>query len=225
MILSNSKLTKHQVKGLRWGSHVPVTTAVIKSFPVLGALELGAGRYSTSLLFDNLPYVTSIENDEEWISKLRKDIKEDQFHQIVHHPIPKYIDLTTPRKGIDGLVLEEAKHFYMKYVDKRFDYLFVDCFTGFRLEALQLYKHFNIIAFHDAQERSVYGYEHFKPNSDYKLYVDKTFEAHTGFAVSKLFEPFMPKFLETLEVEAKKFAASYDVDCELEFTCFDETDQ
>jgi len=213
-------LTKHQIKSLRWGSHIPVSAAVIKTFPIIGALELGAGRHSTKFLFDNLRYVTSIENDLNWIGKLRLTIPEDEHHQIIHHPIPENIKLGTPRKEIDNDVLNEASDFYRKHVDLRFGYLFVDCFAGFRLQALQsIYEQFNVIAYHDANEDNDHYYDYSKLtlNAKYKSYIDKTFEAHTGLLVSNYFVSYIPEFIRNLEIEAEKFAADYNTTCELNF--------
>jgi len=220
-------LSKYQIKSLRWGSHVPVTLAIIKTFPITGALELGAGTHSTKVLFDNLKYVTSIENDLSWINKLRKNLIEDETHQIVHQLLPENIRLDTPSEHIETSVLEEASEFYKQYLAYELDYLFVDCFSGFRLQALTtLYQNFNVITYHDANERydKHYGYSKFFPSDDYVHFIDETFEAHTGLLISNYFRYLIPEFKENLAIEAKKFAELYDTTCRFDIKELDSTD-
>lgn len=208
------QLSAQQQRDLRWGSHIPLNTTILKVLPITGVLELGAGLNSTGLFFNNADYVTSVEADQQWIQTLReKGLEDTPKHKIVHHPLPEGIVRGTYRENIDPKLLKEAATFYKAQITDEMNYLFVDCYAGFRLEALlELHHLFDVIAYHDAEEKHdyEYGYSTFHANVDYRHFIDKTFLAHTGLLVTSRFDEYMPKFIETLNIESDKYAKRFD---------------
>jgi hypothetical protein len=98
------------------------------------------------------------------------------------------------------------------------NYLFVDCFAGFRMPALNgLYQRFDVICYHDTEEKYAWQYDYhlFNPNEDYLHYMDRTFDANSGFVISKRFQDLLPAFLDNYAREAglhaDRFNAEYSV--------------
>jgi len=56
--IKQQNLSAEDFRSLRWGSHIPLNKSLLQTFPITGALELGAGFYSTKLFFDACPVVT-----------------------------------------------------------------------------------------------------------------------------------------------------------------------
>lgn len=215
--IPQTKLAPQPHKDLRWGSHVPLTKAILATFPITGALELGAGTNSTPVLFSSLPYVVSVEADKGWIEKLRSEklITETDNHRIVHHEVPADINRSTIRENIDPSVLANATKLYRSVMRPEHNYLFVDCYAGFRLRALNdLHTSFDVITYHDAEPKDDkwYGYSTFQADNGYNHFVDRTFMANTGLIVTKKFQHFMDKFLENYAKEAALYADRFNAE-------------
>lgn len=214
------KMKQHLLSGdshklLRWGSHVPLTKAIIQTFPITGALELGAGINSTPVLFDRLPHVVSVEADLNWINKLinERHITLSNNHQIIHHVVPDTITRGTVREKIPNVTIMEALAFYQSFITPSLNYLFVDCYAGFRLEALRsMHERFDVVTYHDAEphEDKWYGYSMFKPSPDYIHWVDRTFLANTGLLVHRKFAYLMPAFEAAYQIEAALYADKFN---------------
>lgn len=217
MTIKQASLPPNLKKDLRWGSHLPLTRAIIASFPITGALELGAGVNSTPVLFNNLKYVVSIEADLSWIEKLRSEkiVVETETKKLVHHSVPSYINRGTVRAEIDPHILQSASAFYASFINTNLNFLFVDCYAGFRLQALDdLHERFDVIAYHDAepQEDKWYSYSSFKASPEYTHVVDRTFLAHTGLIVSKKLQNNMHAFFATYQNEAQAYANKFNTE-------------
>ncbi len=215
--IKQENLPGKDFQGLRWGSHIPLNKSLLQTFPITGALELGAGFYSTKLFFDACPVVTSIENDLRWIEKLRSeyDIIEDADHQMIHHIIPPEIKAGTLHSNIPSNIIDQAIEFYSSYITPSMNYLFVDCFAGFRMPALNgLYQKFDVICYHDTEEKYAWQYDYhlFNPNEDYLHYMDRTFDANSGFLISKRFQDLLPAFLDNYAREAGSYADRFNAD-------------
>lgn len=213
--ISNNKLLPEDLKKLRWGSHVPVNTSILKSFPITGVLELGAGFNSTPLFFDSCDNVISIENDLDWIGKLKEDnlIQETDNHKLIHHEVPENINRSTYRKDIPANILNDAINFYKSFMSPKINFLFVDCYAGFRLEALtKLYNSFDVIAYHDTEPHfdHCYDYSKFAPNNLYINIFDKTFPANVGILISKKYENLISDFKNNFNIEAELYAAKFN---------------
>lgn len=211
------KLPYPVLRDLRWGSHIPLNLSVLHAFPITGILELGAGLNSTSLFFDNCSHVVSVESDLDWINKLinEKLICEDATHKIVHHKVPSTINRSTIRENISKDVLNNAVELYNSVITPDMNYLFVDCFAGFRLAALNnLYQKFDVISYHDAEphEDKWYGYSKFRANDQYFHFVDRTFAANVGLLVSKKFEHLIQTFNDRFVIEAEKYAKKFNAE-------------
>jgi hypothetical protein len=210
------KLSKEKFSELRWGSHIPMNKALLNSFSITGILELGAGTKSTPLFFKNCKNVISIESDIEWINKLKaeKIVEESATQKIVYHKVPESINRSTLRKDVPTDVLENATRFYHTFITPEINYLFVDCFAGLRLEALlRLYDKFDLIVYHDAEPEYdwCYSYSSFKPNKNYRHYIDRTFSAHVGVVISNKFSHLLDSFKNNFMLEAENYAKLFNV--------------
>jgi len=211
------KLKPNVFKDLRWGSHVPINSSILKTFPISGVLEIGAGLNSTPLFFNNCSKVISIENDQDWINKLRNEnlIIENDNHKLIHHEIPNKILRGTRRKDIPKNILDEAISFYKLFMTNDLNFLFVDGYAGFRLETLiQLHESFDVVAYHDAEPRHEYSYSYslFKPSENYVRLFDRTFDAHVGILISKKLEHLIPLLKENYIIEAEFYSNKFNAD-------------
>ena len=212
--VDQSRLPKNQLRKLKWGSSTHINNSVISAFPITGVLELGAGLNSTPLFFDKVPHVISVEADLNWITKLRETISETTNQRIVHHRLPDTITRATPRKQIPSNIKNNALVLYRSVMNEHLNYLFVDCYGGFRLSAMtELYHDFDVIAYHDAEPNmdKYYGYSEFQSGDDFYHLTDKTFLVHTGILISKKLADFLPTFKQTLEVKAQEYANKFGV--------------
>lgn len=173
-----------------WGSHIPINKTILKTFNITGVLELGAGFHSTPFFFENCDYVVSVEQDREWIQKLRDEanLEEDDNHMLIHMDVSPYIR-SSRRNTIDSNALDQASDFFLEVSeDKRFNFLFVDCYSGFRLEALNSIAHkFDYVVFHDVQPRGMenHFYKDFIVPKEFVRLRDCTFNCHCGILIRK----------------------------------------
>jgi hypothetical protein len=191
----------------RWGSHVPINMSILKTFDIRGVLELGIGLNSTPFFFKYAPYVLAVETDLQWIERMRKSLTEDDNHKIVYHEVPEYIIRKTRRADLDPKDLKKASKFMNSLVNDKLNFLFIDCISSLRYEALTtMYKKFDVITFHDYQPPGITNHYEggFKPNSDYVMYRDETFIAHTGILIRKELEDKMDQLIQTHIEEVKK---------------------
>lgn len=181
---------------ISWGSHVPINNAILEAFPITGVLELGAGYHSTAAFFEKAPKTVSIETDLAWIEEMRKTLKEDDEHRLVHYQVPKEITRSVRRRNVSEQFLYTSVEFFRKHKEPDLNFLFIDCISSLRYEALiRLYEKFDVITFHDYQDlvgkrgiQNHYNGKEFEPNSDYIMLVDETYLCHTGVLVHKKYE-------------------------------------
>ena len=171
-----------------WGSHVPLNNAIIDTFNITGVVELGAGLYSTPNLFKIAPKVISIEQDSEWIKAVREEATESDNHKIIEVAPPSHIKRGTHRKEITNQVFEAFNKALNTYITGDYNMMFVDCYSGFRYEALiKHHSKFDIVTFHDYQRKGVIKHYAggFVPNSNYQMFIDETYQNHTAFIIKR----------------------------------------
>lgn len=221
-VIEEDRLPKGQRKALRWGSHEPVLLAAIDIFRPDGALELGAGSYSTRLLFERIQSVTSIEADQAWIERLRADgLAETGKQRLVYHPLPGFRRAVKPHE-VPKNTLNEATKFYLRHSPSNMDLLFVDCYAGFRRRALEdLHKFFDVCIYHDAEPKADqhYGFSSMKIDPGYVRMIDKTFPAHTGIIIAPSRHFLLPAFKAKHHECAMAFAERFGVACRVELEC------
>lgn len=220
MTILQEKLPRKERWDLRWGSHVPLNASILKTFPITGVLELGAGLNSTPLFFKHAASAISVEADQAWINKLRNEklITETENHQIIHHEIPEPIICSTRREVIPEQILENAGDFYKTLIDEKLNFLFIDCYSGFRLRALQsIHEHFDVVAYHDAHKGADrnHSYDLFEPSDKFDWYMDETWLTHTGLLVSKELSSYVPELISNMEIESPKYAKKFDTKCKV----------
>ena len=162
-------LSREQKNNLKWGSHIPLNKAIIKTFPDIGVMELGAGLYSTKMFFEETNHTVSIESNREWIDNVLNDgVYEDDNHKIIHHKLPADVTHHNTPDQIDKSVFDDAINFYTSNMNNNLNFLFVDCYVGLRLNALRgLHELFDIVVYHDAEPGvdKFYHYSQFNPSA------------------------------------------------------------
>jgi hypothetical protein len=214
-MIRQEKLPPEKLRALRWGSHIPLNASVLKSFPITGVLELGAGFNSTPLFFKSTSHVVSVESDAAWIEKLRSDktIVETPAKRFVHHEVPPWVSRSTTKEELTPELLDSAVSLYRSVRTRELNFLFIDCHAGFRLKVLvELHQEFDVIAYHDAEPKDDkwYGYSTFKPGAGYLHCIDRTFAAHTGLLVTEKFATSMDLFVENFAIESAEYANRFD---------------
>lgn len=212
-------LPPKQKNNLKWGSHIPLDKTILKTFPDVGVLELGAGLYSTKLFFEQTKHAVSIEANHEWIQNVLDDgLQTDENHKIIYHELPKEITHHLLPEQVSKSILADSIDFYKANMNDNLNFLFVDCYVGFRLNALQeLHELFDVIVYHDAEPRvdKFYKYSQFNPSTNYDYYIDSTFLVHNGLLIKKSLAPYMEDFMKNFEIEcnnfSKQFNTSYNV--------------
>lgn len=179
-----------EAKKARWGSHVPINKTLLELFEVTGVMELGMGFFSTPMFVDSSPYTISIESDINWIANLKAEgITNTTKHKIVHHNVgDENIIRSTPYTDIPNDIKNKATEVYNQYLTDDINYLFIDCYGGLRLSALEnLYNKVDIVVFHDAGKRDsvMYGYKEFTDHPGYIMYHDCSYSPWTGFLIKE----------------------------------------
>lgn len=174
-----------------WGSHIPINMSLIEVLGITGVIELGAGYHSTAAFFKSCDNVISIETDEKWVKEIQSNISQSDTKRILHYQMPDGISRKTRRHETSDDVRQEYLQFIQSNKTDTFNMLFVDSISSLRYDAVvQLHTTFDVVTFHDYQARGQKNHYcgGIKHSDDYTLYVDKTYEAHTGILLKKEFE-------------------------------------
>lgn len=175
-----------------WGSHVPINKALIDTFSPTGVIELGIGYNSTPAFREEVEYVLSVENDKAWLEKMQIDWPGDSKKTYLHHKVDEF--RYTRRHDISEEKLKAANEFYNSLCRQPYNYLFIDCFSGYRLEAFNsMHEWFDFVVFHDYQPKRARG-NHWGGaqvpfnQEKFSLLIDETYEVWTGIIYNKKFE-------------------------------------
>lgn len=202
-----SKLSSDEQKEIRWTSHIPLNVAILKSFPITGVLELGAGNSSTRLFHNMGINYLSIEQDANWITELN-------LPNIIHYQCPDGYTRSTLRDEIPQGELNRFNTFCLNHKELWSNYLFIDSYAGYRLSSLNgLYTEFSVIAMHDTEPKNdkCYGYSTFIPNNDYLYFKDSTWISHTSFLIKNSFIEYWPKFMDEFTRQCELFANKHKI--------------
>lgn len=169
-----------------WGSHIPTNQALLDYLSIDGVLEIGAGLNSTPMFARHIPNCVSIETDEEWVERMRAEIGPRRGLDLVHY------DLKDPSiKRNTRRVSEEVETRFLDFCRTKIrpdiNMLFVDGISSLRyVSVVELTRFFDVVTFHDYQDKGKKN--HYRggiPKIDnYDLFVDQTFEAHTGILIA-----------------------------------------
>ena len=186
-----------------WGSHVPINKSILETFDITGVIELGAGYNSTQMFFENNSKVLSIETSKEWVNEIRKNIKEDENHRILYYDIPSNIIKSTRRHQVTKEFLTQAVQFVDSQITSEFNFLFIDSISCLRYDMLvNLYHKFDVITFHDYQKPGIknhYNDGYINEDDDYQMYIDQTYEAHTGILIKKTLTDKIDQLMSNLQ--------------------------
>ena len=204
--LNRNKPKKRAVNlAFEYGTHLPVLKSIVEVFHPHGVLELGAGKFSTPLFYNNVKKVVTIETDGKWIEEVAKMLPpRDQF-ALTHHSLPQLTSKT--RTGaIPQRTKSECVEYYQQIIDQNsgLDFLFIDHISGLRAFTLfALYRQFDFIVYHDAEDKG-YGYEQFAEfdNGEFFHHVLRAYIPHTGILIRKTFAGAMPQFKQVLDKNA-----------------------
>lgn len=190
---------------IRWSSHIPINSSILRVFDITGVLELGIGYHSTPMFFKNAKKVVGVETDLEWINKMKDDLVQDEHHRLVYHQMPKRVKRPTRRKELTEQELLDARNFMLSMVESDLNFLFIDCISSLRWEALtHLHTKFDVITFHDYQLPGIHNHYcdgHLELSDEYEMFIDKTYISHTGLLLHK---NVVDKFDELKQVHAEE---------------------
>lgn len=199
-------MSKEQI---RWSSHIPINSSILKVFDITGVLELGIGYHSTPMFFREAKKVIGVETDKNWIDKLSSEIEQDETHQLIHHPMPSHVSRATRRNRLTEQELLDARKFMLKFVADDLNFLFIDCISSLRWEALtHLHSHFDVITFHDYQPPGIHNHYcdgKLELSDDYEMFIDKTYPSHTGILIHKNLMDRFDKLVSVHKQEVKNF--------------------
>jgi hypothetical protein len=160
-----------------WGSHQALLKSVLKVLKPEYNVECGCGDYSTPYLIEVSKFLTTIEHDPGWATKI----------QSQHSPIPKHQWLVKRFRAknqtrIDELPSGEFRRImeWYKFLGtglNEFDFLFVDTFTACRVPAVLGLGHLaKYIMIHDLEPPGPEVYEWKRLDGflkDWKKYIHK----------------------------------------------------
>ncbi len=159
-----------------WGSHIPLTSAVLEVLKPKTAVECGCGNYSTPLLAEACDLI-SIEHDLKWGNKICKQFPKVEF---IMDTIP-----LVERRFLKRGKLEKIEALYSSYVPRLnpFDLLFVDTVACARVVAFNALKNLaQWIIVHDTDPASCDHYNYDLLNEEgffhYRLMPDGTVNGH-----------------------------------------------
>jgi hypothetical protein len=197
----------------RFGSHIPLNKALLRTFPMHGVMEIGCGFMSTPMFREFKISLLSIDENLKWIQKMKKSVKRNKKHRYVHNLISDPT-VKASSMNLSKQVIQESVELYRKHIGKSLDMLFVDNYSGLRQYALMgLYRDFKISTWHDSETQL---YCDFTPDPD--LYLTGQYVIHsdekipsTSFCISKKYEKALVyDFEERLELEHEYRYASLE---------------
>lgn len=157
--------------GWEWATHQPLIKAVMELYKPQFVLELGVGTYSTSIFKDSSVEYLGIENNKEWVDKIKCEF--DVF--VEWHDLGDIIE-GTEYKDLTEQQKMDIIYFYANILipEIRPRLLFVDQYTSCRLLSINSlgYK-FDLIIYHDSESWKVNRYD-LIVNKGFYLYELKT---------------------------------------------------
>jgi hypothetical protein len=171
-----------------YGTHLPVLKSILETFHPRGALELGAGRYSTPLLYHHVDRLVTIDNDPKWVGEVASLVPPRKNFSLIHHSLPG-LTAGTRHWEVPQRTKQQCIAYYREVVASNpgMDLLFIDHISGLRSCALvALYDQFDFVVYHDAEDKG-YGYEQFAQhdNGDFLHFLLKPYIPYTGFLIRK----------------------------------------
>ena len=186
-----------QIKSFRYASHVPVLRTIIQLLCPASCLELGTGYNSTHLFYKNIQKLISIENNFNWFTNIKNSLPERKGFSIIYHDLGSKIERGTTPENIDKISRRNIRNYYinLKKNISGYDLLFVDQYCSIRSLSLKtLYDSFNIIIFHDSQDKQ-YDYESF-------LNIKKEGYLHFRYSLAGVFTDYLmsEKYTQELKI-------------------------
>lgn len=178
-------------KDYSWSTHQSMLQTILYTFKPELLVELGVGKYSTSVLLDyNFKELICIECDSDWLQFIKNSVSPKENVTFIHHDLGKEITLGTFLYQLTEEQKENIIHYYEDFSKKISEknlqpkFLFVDNHTCCRTLAINtLYKDFDIIAYHDCEPLGIKWYEYyFKEDleKEYDHYILKSPSSWTG---------------------------------------------
>jgi len=173
-----------------WSTHQPLLRAALDVLKPKFILELGMGIFSTPIFINSNPEkMICIENDELWLNYIMKmDYKFVDDFTTLFHKLDDDIKIDTHPYQLNENQKNKIINYYedllINNIKQTPKLLFVDNFTCCRNFAINsLYKHFEVIIYHDCQAEGILCYEYnFVDNlkNNFVHYLLKTPSSWTG---------------------------------------------
>lgn len=174
---------------LTWGSHTPLNRALIKTYELDSAIEMGAGVHSTKMLFEQCTYVQSFETDKLWTEYVKSEIGTSVNHEIIYMNLEKFLAQHKQPRSVNASEFSEeyfetAGSYLKKVLDaNREKLLFIDTIRSLRHYFLiNFYVYFNYVTFHDYNKPGITNHWNggVAPDLNYVMLVDQTYKTFTG---------------------------------------------
>jgi len=198
----------------KWGSNRPVIKTIMEFFTPKGVLELGAGKFSTSMLYKYNKKLISIETDKAWIDTIKETLEPRSNFQIIHHDLG--IHHKTKFNQISEKIKKECVEFYKHHISSELEFLLVDHVSGLRASSLlALFDKFKYVAYHDAQPAQFRNYNYNiltkEKSKDYIHMMSQTPLVHTGILIHKGYNNVIKNFIEILNDNNEEYCKKYNM--------------
>jgi len=143
-----------------WGSHQPVMKALLKVKQPSTVVECGSGEFSTPILREAVPFLSTIEHDQSWGRRMVRSCPDMPSHRWLIQGFPGAKN-GTPEKDLPSGVMESFRLFYqdMAAEIEPIDVLFIDTFRCCRVLAAQtLSSKAQVVVLHDTEPQSTEWY-------------------------------------------------------------------
>jgi len=197
---------------ITWGSHIPLHKSIFNVLPISGSVEFGAGVHSTKVFFENTPFAISVETDEKWVEHVKENVGEDDNHKIYHVQTP--IQRADRERNVDKRLIDDAIQKCTNLINQHneINHMFVDSISSLRYRLLtELNTKFDVVTFHDYWTPGFTN--HYRggwamKNPDYQMYIDKTYQNHTGLLVHKSLLKMIPNLIVELQKQVEEYHPS-----------------
>jgi len=200
------------IRDFRWGSNIPVIKSIMEYFNPTGVLELGVGRNSTPVIYEYNKKLISIETDKAWIEAVKETIPSRDNFFLIHHDLG--INFRRTFVNIDKQIKKQCVKFYTQFISPDMEFLFVDHVAGLRASAIiGLMDSFKYIAYHDADEPKLYGYNHLTKDvtKNFIHILDRLPHVHTGILIRNEYSSDIEKFINVLDKHNELYCSEFNI--------------
>jgi hypothetical protein len=202
----------HIENNFEWATHQPLIKVIGELYKPKFILELGSGDNSTPLFMKYNSTLISIDNNKEWIDRLKEKYNIDVvFHNLGKIKIEDHLnDLTNNQRSS---ITKYYKN--IEIPNLKPNLLFVDNYTSCRTLAINtIGSKFDIIMFHDCQPSGIpyYAYNLIAIQGIYNIYILRTRISWTSVFIRNKIDEGFNKLNKMIQPYIEEFKNEYN-DC------------